>query len=128
MLPESAHPQFQFMDDRTSGNFLVTVYMKKDSKVWISDVPIVDPDSPALAAELSCQFQVKKKWVEQLRVPYLQKRHFQNMGYFRNKDKLFLYADGDATWGKVISLLKAARAAGVHDVCFLTEERLKPCD
>lgn len=96
--------------------------------VWISDVPIVDPDSPALAPELSCQFQAKKKWIEQLQVPFLQKKHFENMGYFRNKRKLFLHADAKATWGKVVSLLKAAQAAGIRDVCFLTEERSESCD
>jgi biopolymer transport protein ExbD len=127
-LPEIAHPQFQFIDDRTSDNFLVTIYLGEDLLIWNSDVPIVDPDSPALAPELSCQFQAKKEWIEQLQLPFLQKKHFENMGYFRNKRKLFLHADAKATWGKVVSLLKAAQAAGVRDVCFLTEQRSESCD
>jgi len=127
-LPESAHTQFQFMDDRTSGNFLVTVYMRKDSTIRINDVSIDNPDSPALPGELSSLFRDKAAWRKQMRVPFLQKSHYFNMGYVENSHKLFLNADMMVPWGKVISLLKAARKAGVRNVCFLTEERLESCD
>ncbi len=121
VLPESIHCQFQFMG--APGNFLVILYLGRDSLIWNTDMPIVDPDSPALPCELSRLFQDTAAWHRQIQVPFLQKSHFFNIGYLGRGNKLFLHADCGIPWGKVVSLLKSAQKAGIHDVCFLTEEQ-----
>jgi biopolymer transport protein ExbD len=125
-IPESYHSQFQFVNDGTKGNFLVIVYIARSSEIWISDERIENPDSPTLADELSRQFLNKKNWIKNLKVSFSTKKYFQYAGFIGNSEKLFLYIDLNAKWGKVVDLLRAAQAAGVRDACFLTEEAYDP--
>lgn len=126
-IPESAYSKFQFINDGyAGGDFLVIAYMARSSEIWISDELIENPDSPTLADELSRQFLNKKNWIKNLKVSFSTKKYFQHAGFIGNSEKLFLYIDLDAKWGKVVDLLRAAQAAGVRDACFMTEEAYDP--
>lgn len=124
-LPESAHSQFQLSKDGAY-DFLVFASMKRDSTIWIGNKEIADPESPALCDELLGQFRGKAKRIKSMKVTFLKKSYFKYAGFIGKSKKLFLKIDSHAKWGKVVSLLRTVREAGVRDACFLTEEPFDP--